>query len=76
MSERLIELIKDSSQYITEQDIMIEQQDYKLKTAKSEAINEFAERLLKIIPHINGETTMQCVENAIQLILTEMAGDA
>ena len=27
------------------QDIMIEQQDYKLKTAKSEAIKEFAERL-------------------------------
>lgn len=27
------------------QDIMIEQQDYKLKAAKSEAIKEFAERL-------------------------------
>lgn len=40
------------------------------------SFSEFAERLLKIIPHINGETTMQCVENAIQLILTEMVGDA
>lgn len=40
------------------------------------SFSEFAERLLKIIPHINGETTMQCVENAIQLILTERSGDA
>ena len=32
------------------------------------SFSEFAEMLLKIIPHINGETTMQCVENAIQLL--------
>ena len=36
------------------QDIMIEQQDYKLKTAKSEAIKEFAERLTdKICENVN-----------------------
>ncbi len=40
------------------------------------SFSEFAERLLKLIPRINGETTMQCVENAIQRILTEMVGDA
>ena len=31
------------------QDIMIEQQDYKLKQAKSEAIKEFAKRVKKVI---------------------------
>ncbi len=38
------------------------------------SFGEFAERLLKIIPNVNGETTMLCVENAIQFLVKEMVG--
>ena len=44
-SRKAEEEIERLQKAIKVQDIMIEQQDYKLKTAKSEAIKKFAERL-------------------------------
>ena len=41
-------------------------------TAKTEAIKEFAERLKKAIPHFDGDTTMECVDGAISIVIDEM----
>lgn len=44
-----------------------------LKTAKTEAIKEFAEKLKEHIPHFDdGYTTMQCVEGAVKYLVKEM----
>lgn len=45
-----------------------------LAEIKSEAYKEFAERLTEFIPNFNGETTMECVERAIQHLAKEMVG--
>ena len=42
------------------------------KETKSEAIKEFAERLKKAIPHFDGDTTMECVDGAISIVIDEM----
>lgn len=42
---------------------------------KAEAIKEFAERFEGNVPHIEGETTMECVKNAIKQTLKETVGD-
>ncbi len=43
--------------------------------AQAEAVKEFAERFEAYIPNIEGETTMECVKNAIKQTLKEMAGE-
>lgn len=53
------------------QDIMIEQQDYKLKTAKSEARKEFAERLKCGVPQETG--VIRCAD--IDNLLAEMESE-
>ena len=57
------------------QDIMIEQQDYKLKTAKSEARKEVAERLKKKAEIVSGGDygfTYEIREDEIDNLLAEM----
>jgi 7-keto-8-aminopelargonate synthetase-like enzyme len=56
------------------QDIMIEQQDYKLKTAKSEAIKEFAERL-KEKAYINNYCVYVVTNDEIDNLVKEMVGE-
>ena len=45
------------------------------QVAKTEAIKEFAERLKELIPNFDGETTMKCVDRAINLLVKEMTED-
>lgn len=52
------------------QDIMIEQQDYKIKSAKSEAIKEFAERLKAKCAFDRGFAVMS--DDAIDNLVKEM----
>jgi hypothetical protein len=41
---------------------------------RAEAIKEFVEKFEAYIPNIEGETTMECVKNAIKQTLKEMVG--
>ena len=45
------------------------------RTAKAEAVKEFADTVLLYIPNIDGETTIKCVEEAIKQTLKELVGD-
>lgn len=54
---------------------IINKQAKELKTAKAEAVKEFADKVLLYIPNIEGDTTIKCVEEAIKQTLKETVGN-
>lgn len=42
---------------------------------RTEAVKEFAEKVLLYIPNIEGDTTIKCVEEAIKQTLKETVGE-
>jgi chromosome segregation ATPase len=73
--ESTVRAAKEYQSMIKEKDAEIERLLQKLQQPQTEAIKEFAEKFEAYIPNIEGETTMECVKNAIKQTLKEMVGE-